>query len=139
MGTLNLLLPAIIPIRDDVHAIIAAQSGRRLSGQLGFDLVEQAALCTAILELGRNIVKYAVSGEILLDIVQDGVRTGVRVIARDAGPGIPDIELAMQDGYSTGRSLGLGLPGAKRLMSTFELVSAPGQGTTVTMIKWKAS
>lgn len=137
MGTLN--LPVIIAIKSDVHAIVASQTARRLSGQLGFDLVEQAALCTAIVELGNNIAKYAGSGQISLDIVEEGGRTGVRVIASDHGPGIPDIELAMQDGYSTGKTLGLGLPGAKRLMSTFELVSAPGNGTTVTMIKWKAS
>lgn len=139
MGELVAVLPIIIPIRDDVHAIIASQNGRRLAGELGFNAVEQAALSTAILELGRNIVKYAAAGEVVLEAIQDNGRAGVRVVVSDQGPGIPDIELAMRDGYSTGNSLGLGLPGAKRLMSTFELKSALGQGTTITMIKWKAS
>lgn len=130
-------LPIRIPIRDDTHAVVAAQQGRSLAAQLGFTLVEQTAFSTAILEIARNIVKYAGLGDITLQVVLDGDRVGIVVLACDSGPGIVDIELALRDGYSTGKSLGLGLPGAKRLMDTFEIASRPGLGTTVTMQKWK--
>lgn len=128
-----------LPVSEEVHTIIATQQGRRLALHLGFSAVQQTALCTAILEIARNIVKYAGSGEITLEIVttMDG-RSGVRVVARDNGPGIPDITLAMRDGYSTGGTLGLGLPGARRLMDDFDVQSEPGQGTIITMTKWQA-
>lgn len=130
-------LPVRVPIRDDTHAVVAAQQGRSLAAQLGFSQVEQTAFSTAILEVARNIVKYAGLGDITLQVVQDGDRAGIVVLACDSGPGIVDIELALKDGYSTGKSLGLGLPGAKRLMDVFEIASQPGLGTTVTMQKWK--
>ena len=90
----------------------------------------------AISEIARNIVSYAQRGEITFARVDDGVRRGLLVVARDRGPGIPDIDLAMRDGYSTARSLGIGLPGAKRVMDEFDIQSEPDQGTTVTMKKW---
>jgi serine/threonine-protein kinase RsbT len=93
-------------------------------------------IATAISELARNVVAYAGSGEILLELRGDGARRGIVVGARAAGPGIPDIEAALEDGFSTGQSLGLGLPGARRLMDEFAIVSAPGDGTTVTATKW---
>jgi serine/threonine-protein kinase RsbT len=124
-------------IYDDVHAVVAAQLGRRLAIQLGFSIVEQTAISTAILEITRNIVKYAGKGKILISTVYEGKRTGIVITAADEGPGIPDLTLALKDGFSTGRGLGLGLPGAKRLMDMFEIVSQIGQGTTVTMGKWK--
>ena len=93
-------------------------------------------IATAISEVARNIVVYANRGEIVLSAVQQGTRRGVLVIARDQGPGIPDIPRAMRDGFSTGKSLGLGLPGAKRLMDEFEIASEVGKGTTITMRKW---
>ncbi|MBI5670138.1 MAG: anti-sigma regulatory factor [Chloroflexi bacterium] len=133
----RLWLPVRIPIRDDTHAVVAAQQGRSLAAQLGFTLVEQTAFSTAILEIARNIVKYAGGGDITLQVVQDGDRAGIVVLACDEGPGIEDIELALKDGFSTGKSLGLGLPGAKRLMDVFEIASRPGHGTTVAMQKWK--
>lgn len=131
-------LPIRVRITDDSHAVAAAQIGRQMGAALGFSSVQQTALATAILEITRNIVKYAQQGEVTLEVAHNGALQGVRVTARDNGPGIPDIEQAMRDGFSTGRSLGLGLPGARRLMDTFTLDSQPGCGTTVIMTKWQA-
>ncbi len=128
-----------IPIHDDTLAVVAAQRGRALAAQLGFSVVEQTAFSTAILEIARNIVKYAGQGDITLQAVQEGERAGILVLACDNGPGIADVNLALQDGYSTGKGLGLGLPGARRLMDAFEIASQPGMGTTITMQKWKHS
>jgi serine/threonine-protein kinase RsbT len=94
-------------------------------------------IATAISEVARNIVTYAGSGEIVLQVVQRGHRCGILIIARDRGPGIADIERTMADGYSTSRGLGLGLPGSKRLMDEFEIVSRVGKGTEITMTKWE--
>lgn len=131
-------LPVRIRIVEDAHAVAAAQLGRQMGARLGLSQVQQTALATAILEIARNIVKYAHDGELTLEVVHDAARQGVRVIARDSGPGIADIDEAMRDGFSTGRSLGLGLPGARRLMDSFTLESQPDSGTTVVMIKWRA-
>lgn len=105
--------------------------------QLGFPYSDGALIATAISELARNIVSYAKAGEVDISPVEVGGRTGIQVMARDEGPGIRNIDLAMQDGYSTSGGLGLGLPGVRRLMDTFEIVSHDGKGTTVTAIKWK--
>jgi serine/threonine-protein kinase RsbT len=102
----------------------------------GFSGSDLTLIATAISELARNIIVYAVRGEIILDITSESGRTGIVVIAQDDGPGIPDIEQAMQDGYSTGNSLGLGLPGARRLMDEFNIKSTVGKGTTIIMKKW---
>jgi len=104
----------------------------------GFSSTDQTLIATAISEVARNIIEYARRGEIILSTLEERGRRAVKIIARDNGPGIADTELAMQDGYSTGNSLGLGLPGAKRLMDDFDLVSSPGAGTTITMKKWTA-
>jgi serine/threonine-protein kinase RsbT len=127
---------AQIAIRADVDIISARERGRTLGAELGFSRGELALIATAISELARNILTYAGEGEITLDREQLGDRRGIVVIARDRGPGIADVELALQDGYSTSRSLGIGLPGVRRLMDEFELDSAPGSGTTVTTKKW---
>ncbi len=126
----------LVAIRSDVDVVMARQQGRALATQIGFTGSDLTVIATAISEIARNIVVYAPPGEILLGVVQQGSKRGLVVIARDQGPGIPDIALAMQDGYSTGRSLGLGLPGARRLMDEFEIVSEVGKGTTITMKKW---
>jgi serine/threonine-protein kinase RsbT len=97
---------------------------------------DQTLLATAISEIARNITAYAVRGEVLLDVVHDGARRGVRVVASDDGPGIEDLERALQDGYTTGGGLGLGLPGARRLVDEFDIETAPGEGTRVTLVKW---
>jgi serine/threonine-protein kinase RsbT len=128
---------AQIAIRADVDIISARQRGRALAAELGFNKGELALIATAISELARNILTYAGEGEVVLEQEEQNGRRGIVVIARDAGPGIGDVELALQDGYSTSRSLGIGLPGVRRLMDEFELSSTPGAGTTVTTKKWR--
>jgi serine/threonine-protein kinase RsbT len=127
----------VVQIRSDVDVVNARQEARSLVSGLRFSSSDLTLIATAISEVARNIVAYAGSGEIVLRIVQRGERRALVVIARDRGPGIPDIERAMQDGYSTSGGLGLGLPGSKRLVDEFNLVSELGKGTEVTMIKWE--
>ena len=127
----------VIPIKAEVDVVTARQRARVLVSGLRFSISELTLIATAISEVARNIVTYAGRGEIVLRIVQRGPRRGLLVIARDQGPGIADIARAMEDGYSTSRSLGLGLPGSKRLMDEFELASELGKGTEVTMTKWE--
>ncbi|MBI4526137.1 MAG: anti-sigma regulatory factor [Deltaproteobacteria bacterium] len=124
-------------IATDTDIVAARQKGRELALQLGFSSTDLALIATAISELARNIITYAGQGEIGLRIIRKNGERGIAVMARDHGPGIEDIDKAMEDGYSTSRSLGLGLPGVKRLMDEFEIVSKPGNGTTVTVKKWK--
>ena len=127
----------VVPIRADVDVVIARQRARSLISSLRFSSSELTLVATAISEVARNIVSYAGQGEIVLRIANRGQRRGLVVIARDQGPGIADIDRAMEDGYSTSRGLGLGLPGSKRLMDEFELVSEVGKGTVITMVKWE--
>jgi serine/threonine-protein kinase RsbT len=130
-------LPAVvIPIASATDVVTARQRGRELAARLGFSASDQTVIATAISELARNILDYARTGQIEVAVAHRGSRTGLAVVALDTGPGIADIARAMQDGYSTGHGLGLGLPGVKRLMDEFAIVSAPGQGTTVTVRKW---
>ena len=124
-----------IPIASEGDIVIARQQGRTLAGQLGASRSAMTLVASAISELARNIVQYARDGEIVLSAVEES-RRGIQIMARDHGPGIPDLELAMRDGYSTGGSLGLGLPGARRLMDEFAIDSEVGKGTTVLMRKW---
>ena len=126
-----------VPINSDADIVVARQKGRELAVHLGFSPTDSTLIATAISELARNIVLYAKHGEIIVGAVQNASRHGIVVVARDKGPGIPNIEQAMQGGYSTSRSLGLGLPGVKRLMDQFEIVSTLGEGTTVTVRKWR--
>jgi serine/threonine-protein kinase RsbT len=125
-----------VPVSSGADIVTARLEGRQLAAKAGFNGSDLTVIATAISEVARNIVEYARKGEIILDIVQDGIKTGLRVEARDDGPGIPNIELAMQDGYSTGRGLGLGLPGTRRLMDEFQIRSNVGEGTTVVATKW---
>jgi serine/threonine-protein kinase RsbT len=127
---------AVVTIEREADIVTARQKGRELAAALGFSSTDQTLLATAISEVARNIVSYAGTGTLTFRYVQEGARRGLTIVASDGGPGIPDIELAMRDGYSTGKSLGLGLPGAKRLMDAFTLESVVGAGTTVTMTKW---
>jgi len=126
-----------VVIVDDMDIVVASQKGRMLAQQYGFSLTDQFIAATVISEVAHNIIDYATRGEIILDIVEENKRHGILVIANDEGPGISDLELALQDGYSTGSGLGLGLSGAKRLMDEFEIVTEPGKGTKITMKKWK--
>ncbi len=105
--------------------------------KIGMGLVNQTKLITAASELARNMLKYAKGGIGTIEIISKGRDNGIRLTFKDEGPGIPDVNLAMKDGYSTGKSLGLGLPGTKRLVSEFHLDTTVGKGTTVTVIKWK--
>lgn len=125
-----------VPIRSDLDVVTARQKGRALAERIGFSGSDLTVIATAISEVARNIVSYAGNGEIVLQALEDPHQNGLVIVARDDGPGIVDVETAMRDGFSTGRSLGLGLPGARRLMDEFEITSQAGTGTTITMRKW---
>ncbi len=128
----------MIEVFNDIHASTAGLTGQRLAQGAGFSTVECTAIQTAIMEVARNIVRYAERGQIVMQIVHDGDRVGLEVSAVDNGPGIADLVAAFQDGFTTGHSLGRGLPGAKRLMDQFELTSQQDKGTSITMTKWKS-
>lgn len=118
----------VVPLRNRV---------KEYGVKLGMSILNQTKLITATSELVRNLLKYGGGGKVIIESVSNGRDNGVRVTFIDNGPGIADIELAMKDGYSTGKSLGLGLPGTKRLVNEFEIKSELGNGTTVTITKWK--
>jgi serine/threonine-protein kinase RsbT len=126
-----------VPINSDQDIVAARQKGRSLAAALGFSSGDATLIATAISELARNIITYAKSGEIQLTVLNGSARQGIQLVAYDKGPGIPDISQALRDGFSTSGSLGLGLPGVKRLVDEFEIVSAVSCGTTVTAKKWK--
>jgi serine/threonine-protein kinase RsbT len=136
-GRLRMSDELTIAIAADTDILVARQKARELGASLRFSPSDITLLATAISEVARNILVYAQRGEVVLQIVKHPARRGVMVIARDRGPGIVDINRAMQDGFSSSASLGLGLPGAKRLMDEFNIESVPGRGTTVTMVKWE--
>jgi serine/threonine-protein kinase RsbT len=126
-----------IAIESDNDVVTARQRARELAAKVDLTSTDQTLLATAISEVARNITTYATRGEVLLSIVRDnGGREGIRVVARDQGPGIENVDLAMQDGYTSGGGLGLGLPGARRLVDEFDIETAPSEGTTVTLVKW---
>jgi serine/threonine-protein kinase RsbT len=126
-----------VAIDSDQDIVAARQRGRALAIELGFSAVDATFIATAISELARNILVYAREGEITLRTVQGPNRRGIVVIASDNGPGISDVRQALRDGFSTSGSLGLGLPGVRRLMDEFEVTSQLGRGTTVTVRKWR--
>jgi len=126
-----------VRISSDFDLVRAREQGRVLAGELGFTQSDLTLVATAISELARNIVRYARRGEIVLRRAEDGGVPGIVIIARDEGPGIPDVNRAMEPGYSTAGGLGLGLPGVRRIMDKFEIVSEVGHGTVVTVTKWK--
>jgi serine/threonine-protein kinase RsbT len=126
-----------VPVSSDVDLVTARREGRVMAEQLGLSASEATLVATAISELARNIVNYARNGEIHISMVNDGGKRGISVIARDQGPGIADIKLALQAGYSTSNGLGLGLPGVRRIMDEFDISSESGRGTTITVTKWK--
>jgi serine/threonine-protein kinase RsbT len=128
----------VVRIASAADIVTARQRGRELAAVLGFSRSDQTVIATAISELARNILEYATLGDIAVAGAQRGSRTGIVIVARDSGPGIPDVGQALLDGYSTGRGLGIGLPGVRRLMDEFEIVSETGKGTCVTARKWLA-
>lgn len=128
--------PERIIIQTEADIVNARHIGRNLSKQLGFGTIMQSRIATAISELARNIFLYAGEGSITIVQVERDGRKGLRILAEDAGPGIPDIRKAMEDGFSTSGGLGAGLPGVKRMMDDFSLESSPGKGTRVVIVKW---
>ena len=128
-----------IVVSTDGDIVVARRSGREMAEQVGCSATDATLVATAISEVARNIVSHAGRGEILIRAVDLDGRAGqaIEVTARDEGPGIADLDRAMQDGYSTGRGLGMGLPGARRLMDHFEITSEVGVGTTIVMRKWR--
>ena len=127
---------ALVPVASYVDIITARRQGRAIAESLGFSASDLTIIATAISEVARNIVEYAGSGEVTIVIARERNHRGVTIVVRDAGPGIADVNLVMRDGFSSGSGLGIGLPGARRLMDEFDIVSALGRGTTVTMTKW---
>ncbi len=130
------LAESSIPVRSDADIVFARQKGRELAAALGFAATDLTLIATAISELARNIVLYAKRGRIALKGIERNGRRGIMVVARDDGPGIPNVARALQSGFSTSGGLGLGLPGVRRLTDEFDIVSAVGRGTTVTVKKW---
>lgn len=127
----------MMPIVKEQDVVPFRNRVKEYAIKIGMGLVNQTKLITAASELVRNMLKYGKGGKVYIEVVSKGRENGIRLIFEDKGPGISDIALALQDGYSTGKSLGLGLPGTKRLVSEFDIQSAVGEGTKVTVIKWK--
>jgi serine/threonine-protein kinase RsbT len=126
-----------LPIRADMDVVQVRQLVRAWATELAFGLVDQTKIITAASELARNTLQHGGGGTVRLEALNDGVKRGLRLAFEDNGPGIPDISLAMRDGYTTGGGLGMGLPGTRRLVNEFNIASRPGEGTTVTIVKWK--
>lgn len=126
-----------VPINNEWDIVAARQSGREAARKLKFSVVDQSRITTSISELARNIFKYALPGKIVIEEINENDRSGLKIIAKDEGPGIRDIRKALEDGYTTSGGLGAGVPGVKRLMDDFEIDSKVGKGTIITAIKWK--
>jgi len=127
----------VLPLRTEHDIVQARQHVRKLTQEAGFGLVDQTKMVTAASELARNAVTYGGGGTVRWEVLTEGIRRGVRLHFIDEGPGIPDLRLALTDGWTSGSGMGLGLSGAKRLVNEFEIESAPGRGTRVTVTRWK--
>lgn len=134
MVTLN---KVVMTIAREIDVIPFRNRVKEYAAKIGMGLVNQTKLITSASELARNMLKYANGGKVTIEAVSRGRENGIRLIFKDEGPGIADVQQAMKDGFSTTKSLGLGLPGTKRLVSEFKIESEVGKGTTVTVIKWK--
>ena len=134
---MNLETNETLPVRTSEDIVRVRQRVREHATRLGFSLVEQTKIITAASEIARNTLDHGCGGEARLEELSLGIRRGLRLVFSDQGPGIPDIARALTDGYTTGSGLGLGLSGAKRLSNEFDIDSAPGKGTTVTITRWK--
>jgi serine/threonine-protein kinase RsbT len=126
-----------LPVRTEHDIVLARQTVRKLTQELAFSLVDQTKMVTAASELARNTVIYGGGGILTWEVLHDGMKKGLRLTFKDEGPGIPDLTLAMTDGWSTGTGLGMGLSGTKRLVNDFDIESQPGRGTRVTIARWK--
>jgi serine/threonine-protein kinase RsbT len=127
----------LVPLRSEEHIVASRQKVRALTQQLKFSLVDQTKMITAASELSRNTLVHGGGGDMRWELLDDGLRRGLRLHFEDQGPGIPDTRLAMTDGWTSGNGMGLGLPGSRRLVHEFELQSTPGQGTRVSITRWK--
>ena len=127
----------VMPVRTAQDVVLVRQEVRAWAVAQGLGLVDQTKIVTAASELARNTVDYGGGGTVRLDALQDGARKGLRLTFEDQGPGIPDVALALTDGYTTGSGMGLGLSGSKRLVNEFDIWSEPGRGTRVTVTRWK--
>ncbi|MFQ3663732.1 MAG: anti-sigma regulatory factor [Chloroflexaceae bacterium] len=130
--------PKSAVIRSDLDIVIARTMARDMARTLGFSAIDQARIATAVSELARNIYLYAGTGTVTCCEVEKHGRKGIEIVCEDQGPGIPDIDLVMQDGYTTSRGMGMGLPGAKRLMDDFSIQSQVGVGTKIVLRKWRS-
>ncbi|WP_377117440.1 anti-sigma regulatory factor [Mucilaginibacter litoreus] len=126
----------LMPVSREQDVVVFRNRVKEYAVKIKMGLVNQTKLITAASELVRNMLRYANGGEVIIEVVSRGRENGIRLTFKDEGPGIPDIALALKDGYSTGKSLGLGLPGTKRLVNEFDLKSEVGKGTRVTILKW---
>ena len=126
-----------LPLKSGEDVVRLRQAVRERAVATGFSLVDQTKIVTAASEIGRNTIQYGGGGDVKIAIIANGSRRGLRLQFSDTGPGIPDIEQALKDGYTTGGGLGLGLSGARRLSDEFDIDSAPGRGTRVTLVRWK--
>lgn len=124
-------------IQSSADVVLVRQSVRQFALELGFSLIDQTKIVTAASELARNTLDYGGGGTVQLEALEEGLRRGLRLTFEDSGPGIPDIDLALKDGFTTGSGLGMGLSGSKRLVNEFNIVSRVGEGTKVTITKWK--
>ena len=129
--------PETVSIQSSGDVVLVRQAVRHFAVAIGFGLVDQTKIVTAASELARNTLDYGGGGTVMLETLQVGGRQGLRLIFEDQGPGIPDIEMALKDGFTTGRGLGMGLSGAKRLANEFEIESVVGEGTRITIVRWK--
>ncbi len=125
------------PLRNEEDVVFSRQAVRSWAVELGFSLIDQTKIVTAASELARNTVVYGGGGTMHMQALEDGPRRGLRLVFEDQGPGIPDIDQALRDGFTSGGGLGLGLGGARRLVNEFAIESQPGQGTKITVVKWK--
>ena len=127
----------LIPVKEELDIVTARQAGRELSRSLGFSIVDLTRITTAISELARNIILYADSGTVTIETINHADTLGIEIIAQDNGPGIADVDKAMEDGFSTSNGLGAGLPGVRRLMDDFEIKTEVDKGTTIRIVKWR--
>lgn len=125
------------PVQTEPEIVMARQAVRKLTQELRFSLVDQTKMVTAASELARNTVIYGGGGRMVWEVLRDGDRAGLRLTFSDEGPGIPDLKLAMTDGWTSGSGMGMGLTGSRRLVNEFEIDSEPGKGTRVTITRWK--
>ena len=127
----------VLPLKNSNDVVMARQKVRQWAIELRFSLVDQTKLVTAASELARNTLDYGLGGEMAIEVVASGAKVGLRLTFEDHGPGIPDIQQALKDGYTSGSGMGLGLGGSKRLVNEFEIQSEVGKGTRVTVVRWK--